>query len=220
MNEHNYDYEYEWDSYYCYPNSYVLKNKLGITNAEALKTAEREITAIRLAQMKDKPIKGKLDFKHLRNIHKAIFGDVFAWAGKLRTVNIAKGNQFCLFQHLETYANTIFNELKTEKYLVGITADKIPERLTYYLSEINVLHPFRDGNGRAQRVFIEYLARSAGYYVDFSDVSGREMIEASALSFCKEYEMMTNMFNRIVSKTNMQEQRVFRKLIGMNSVEQ
>lgn len=214
-----YEYEYEWDNYYCYPNSFVLKNKFDITDSDVLAEAERRITSLNLLEMKDKPIKGKFDLKHLCNIHKAIFGDVFAWAGKLRTVNIAKGNQFCLFQHLEIYAEIIFTELKTENYLDGTTADKMPERLTYYFSEINVLHPFRDGNGRAQRVFIEYLARSAGYYVDFSDVSGKEMIEASALSFCKEYEMMTDMFKRIISKTKSQEQQMFRKQIGITTVE-
>ena len=117
--------------------------------------------------------------------------------------------------HLETYAGNLFAELKSDKFLIGITANEMPERLTYYLSEINVLHPFRDGNGRSQRVFIEYLAKCAGYYVDFSNVSGKEMIEASALSFCKEYDMMTDMFKRIISDITPQEQQIFRKQIGI-----
>jgi len=90
MNEHEqeYEYEYEWDNYYCYPNSFVLKNKLGITEAKALKIAEQEITAVRIAGFKDKPVRGKFNLKHLCDIHKAIFGEVYEWAGKLRTVNI------------------------------------------------------------------------------------------------------------------------------------
>jgi cell filamentation protein len=214
-NDIEYEYEYEWDNYYCYPNSFVLKNKFDITDANILSEAERRITSLNLLEMKDKPIRGKFDLKHLCKIHKAIFGDVFAWAGKLRTVDISKGNQFCLSQNLEMYAETVFNDLKKEEYLVGKTPEEMPERLTYYLSEINVLHPFRDGNGRSQRVFIEYLARSVGYYVDFSDVTGKEMIEASALSFCKEYEMMLDMFKRITTKTTLQEQQMFRKQIGL-----
>jgi cell filamentation protein len=210
-----YDYEYEWDNKYCYPNSFVLKNKLNITDAEALATAEREITAPRIAGIMDTPVRGKFDFKHLRDIHRAIFSDVYTWAGAPRTVDISKGNQFCLSRHIETYAIGIFTKLKEDSFLLGSTADEMPERLTYYLSEINVLHPFRDGNGRVQRIFIEYLAQSAGFDVDFSHVDGKEMIEASALSFAKEYEMMTNMFERILTPITKQEQQDFRNKIGI-----
>ena len=77
-----YEYEYEWDIEYCYPNTNVLKNRLNITNPDALAAAEREITAVRIAGLMDAPIRGKFDFKHLRDIHRAIFQDFFAWAGK------------------------------------------------------------------------------------------------------------------------------------------
>ena len=68
------------------------------------------------------------------------------------------------------------------------------------MSEINVLHPFREGNGRAQRLFIEYLADHAGYKVDFSDVTADEMIIASAESFARDYDKINAMFERITSK--------------------
>ena len=210
-----YDYEYEWDNKYCYPNSFVLKNKLDIREAKMLSEAERRITGLNLLKLKDNPVRGKFDLKHLRDIHKAVFWDIYAWAGELRIVNISKGSQFCLHQHLETYAGNIFAELKAEDLLLGKAADEMPERLAYYLSEINALHPFRDGNGRAQRVFIEYLAQAAGFYVDFSTVSGKEMIEASMLSFEREYGMMTDMFSRILSTIPSQEQQAFRKKLGM-----
>lgn len=211
-----YDYEYEWDSKYCYPHSSVLKNKLGIQDAKELSEAERRITSLNILELKDKPVRGKFDLKHLRDIHHAIFHDIFAWAGQLRTVNIAKGNQFCLSQHLESYADGIFNKLKDENWLLGKSGHEMPERLTYYLSEINVLHPFREGNGRAQRVFIEYLAQCAGFYVDFSQVDSKEMIEASALSFAREYGMMTEMFRRILSPITSQEQQAFRKKLSID----
>jgi cell filamentation protein len=211
-----YDYEFEWDIKYCYPNSSVLKNKLNITDANALAIAEREITAARIAGIINNPVRGKLDFKHLRDIHHSIFRDVYTWAGKTRTVDISKGNQFCLSKHIYTYAGDVFAKLKGESFLVGIMLDEIPELLTYYLSEINVIHPFREGNGRAQRMFIEYLAQSAGFDVDFSLVNAGEMIEASALSFAKEYDVMNEMFRRIVSKITPEEQKSFRKKIGID----
>jgi len=211
-----YDYEYEWDNKYCYPDSPVLKNKLNILDAESLSIAEREITSARIAGIMDQPVHGVFDFKHLKDINRAIFFDVYAWAGEPRTVDISKGNQFCLYKHIDMYANGIFSKLKSESYLSGVAADDMPYKLTYYLSEINVLHPFRDGNGRTQRVFIEYLAQCAGFDVDFSQVSSKEMIEASALSFAKEYDKMDEMFKRIISSIPSQEKIAFSKKVSIS----
>ncbi|MCL2512743.1 MAG: Fic family protein [Oscillospiraceae bacterium] len=208
-----YDYEFERVNAYCYPDSNVLRNKLEIKDAKILDEAERRLTGLNLLEIKANPIKGKFDLKHLKAIHKYIFGDIYEWAGELRTVNIAKGNQFCLYMHLETYADGIFSELKTERLLRGTPPDEMPERLAYYLSEINVLHPFREGNGRAQRVFIEYLSQAAGWHIDFSDVSGKEMIEASAEAFAMEYDKMTAMLRRILSPVSAEERQVFNKLL-------
>lgn len=63
-----------------------------------------------------------------------------------------------------------------------------------------ILNPFREGNGRTQRLFIEYLAENSGYHVDFSSVTPREMIEASAESFACKYEKINSMFERITHK--------------------
>ena len=70
--------------------------------------------------------------------------------------------------------------------------------MAYYLSEINALHPFREGNGRTQRLFFEILAERAGFEADFSEVSAEEMIEASAEPFLKEYEKINRLMRRIV----------------------
>ena len=196
----DYDYNYAYDQKYCYPQSGVLINKLGIKDKNTLLVAEREITSLRIAKAKDEPIKGGFDFRHLRTIHKYIFSDIFPWAGEIRTVNIAKGNQFCLCEHIEAYAENLFDKLKAESFLTKTPAELMPERLAYYMSEINVLHPFREGNGRTQRLFIEYLAENAGYSVDFSDVSDNEMIVASAEAFACEYEKINAMFEKITQK--------------------
>lgn len=172
----DYSYEYEWDNEYCYPNSNILRNKFNITNAEDLSVAEREITSLKIAVAKEiSVIKGNFDLEHLQSIHNYLFCDIFEWSGKLRNVNISKGNQFCLTQNIIQYSKNIFGKLKTEHFLIGYN-NSVPERLAYYLSEINVLHPFREGNGRTQRLFIEYLASVAGYKVDFSKVSAKEML--------------------------------------------
>ena len=195
----DYSYDYEYDKTYCYPSSNVLKNKLNIRNAADLQEAERNITALRLLELKQAHPEGSLDFSNFKRLHYHIFQDIYDWAGKTRTVNISKGTQFCLFQYINEQANELFERLEKEDYLIG-TSQPIAERLAFYLSELNAIHPFREGNGRTQRMFIEILAYRAGYEVDFSTVTADEMIEASYQSFNRNYEKINALFMRITNK--------------------
>lgn len=178
-------------------------NKLGIRDVEELKKAEREITSVRLANARVHKIKGNFDLQHLMDIHKYIFQDIYDWAGEIRWVNIAKGNMFCNYPFIEANAESLFRKLKQEKYLKETPENDMPLRLAYYLSEINVIHPFREGNGRTQRLFIEYLAEDNGYSVDFSQVTSDEMIRASAEAFACQYDSMNQLFQRITKKVDM-----------------
>lgn len=198
--DRDYSYSYAFDERYCYPHSDVLMNKLGIQDAEELKKAEREITSLRLANARVYKIRGQFDLQHLKDIHKYIFQDVYDWAGEIRWVNIAKGNMFCNYPFIEANAESLFTKLKKEKYLKEIPEQDMPIRLAYYLSEINVIHPFREGNGRSQRLWIEYLAEENGYSVDFSEVTAEEMIQASAEAFACQYDCMNQLFQRITKR--------------------
>lgn len=204
-----YQYDYEWDSSYCYPDSFILINNLGIKDKDKLNEAERKITLLRIYDLKESPVKGSFDLKHLQSIHRYIFREVYSWAGQLRTVNIAKGNQFCNCMYLESASKPTFDQLKKDNYLIGIPKEKICEKLAYYLGEINVIHPFREGNGRAQRAFIESLAQVAGYHVDFTSISRSEMIEASALAFDCNYRKMEDIFERITTPISLEEQEKY-----------
>ena len=198
-----YYYEYEWDSKYCYPQSHVLKNKLNITNQGELETAERAITAVKTSQASVSHINGNFDFEHLKRIHKFLFEDIYDWAGCIRTVNISKGNQFCRVDYIETQINDLFKKLKDENYLLDCkTIDEIGKRLAYYLGEINVIHPFREGNGRTQRLFIEHLAYNAGYELDFMKISSQDMLEASVKAYACEYDLMEKIIIRALIKTD------------------
>jgi cell filamentation protein len=206
-------YEYKGDNYYCYPNSFILKNKLNIKSETLLEEAERQITAVKILDLKMNPMKGDLNFEHLLNIHKYIFDDIYEWAGKTRSVNISKGSRFCNYAFINNIANETFSELHNDNYLIGLTEEEMIAKLSYYLGELNAIHPFREGNGRTQRVFIEYLAYAAGYYVDFSKVSSNEMIEASADSFLCDYRKMKSLFHNIIDKIPITEQENFIKSI-------
>lgn len=178
---------------YCYPNSRTLKNKLGIHDSDRLCDRERDLSNLRAIELLNEPIIGYFDFEHLKKIHEYLFQDVYDFAGKVRTVDIAKGNLFCRCFAIEAEAERIFSELKKEKYLKGLSAGEIAERLAYYLAEINALHPFREGNGRAQREFIRQLAYQNNYFLSYAGITSEEMIKALKESFKLNYRPLTEM---------------------------
>jgi len=188
------------DKMYCYPNSDVLKNKMNIQNMEQLRRAERQLTMLRLLELVDKPVRGLFDLKHLQSIHKYIFQDVYQWAGEIRKVDIAKGNMFCNVRFIESQADEIFGKLKEVRYLQGMSEDIFIRQMAYYFSEINALHPFREGNGRSQREFIRCLALDNGYVVNFANVSKNEMLEASEASFLCNYDKMEKLFRKCLKR--------------------
>lgn len=186
MKDIDYDYFYdtEGDLKYCYPGGNVLINKLGIREIKRLHKAERDISSIRQSELELHPIKGKYDLKHICKIHKYLFQDIYEWAGKPRTVDIAKGTIFCLAQFISKQFADLNAQLISENYLKDISdPDVMSKRLAYYLGEINMIHPFREGNGRTQRLFISQLCREGKVFeLDFTDVTAEEMAEASIMS--------------------------------------
>lgn len=132
--------------------------------------------------------------------------DIYEWAGEIRKVDIAKGNMFCNVKFIESQAEDIFGKLKAENYLKDLSESEFSARLAYYFSEINALHPFREGNGRSQREFIRTLALHNGYVINFAKVSREEMQEASERSFLCDYEMMEKLFLRCIRKKNKMEE--------------
>ena len=164
----------------------VLKNKFGIKSSKELENSERDITTIRLIQLSNHPISRNFDLRHLQDIHHFIFSPIYDWAGEIRNGSLAKGETvFTYPERIIPELNKLFAQLKLENYLQGINKENIVQRLAYYLGELNVIHPFREGNGRVQRAFISELAERLGYELDFSNVSQQEMIDASVLAYRK-----------------------------------
>lgn len=188
------------DAVYCYPDSDVLINKLNIRNFDILYEAEKKLTMLRISDLLDEPIKGMFDLMHLQSIHKYIFQDIYDWAGKIRTVDIAKENMFCKVQFITVQAEDIFAKLKKDNYLRSLESGKFIKKMAYYFSEINALHSFREGNGRSQREFIRELALSNGYRIDFRKISSEQMLEASKDSFLCDYGKMYELFSKCLNK--------------------
>lgn len=192
--DNKYKYTYEKTDDYCYKDTDVLINKLNITNDEDLFNAERELVSLRTYELNDKPLKGNFDFKYLKDIHKYLFQDIYRWAGDIRNCNIAKQDLFCLTEHIGSFGNDIFNKLKKEKYFIDYDNETTLNKLVELFADINALHPFREGNGRSQRVFIESLAKINGIDLDLTNVSKMDMIIASHESINGDYEKLKDMF--------------------------
>jgi cell filamentation protein len=185
---------YDADDTYCYPGTNVLRNKAEITNAEDLDAYEGELSTLRSIEILENPIAGKFDLTHLQRIHFALFQDVYDWAGKIRTVDISRGNsRFANVRFIESAANEIFNKLARENWLKELDADTLSKKLAHYLSEINALHPFREGNGRVQRIFISQLSQSAGYQLDYSDLEQEQIYRAMELAFNGNESILANL---------------------------
>lgn len=167
---------------YIDQNSGCLRNLFHIHDQEELSKVESSFALMRSYELESERVSldKTFDLHHLQAIHKHLFQDVYEWAGQIRKGNISKGGtRFLLYTHIEQYAHSIFSELKQKNYLKNLTLDDFSENAAYYLGEINHIHPFREGNGRTQREFINQLAHHNGYHIEWKNVSQKQMIEAS-----------------------------------------
>ena len=105
--------------------------------------------------LRQKGITGNFDKEHYLSIHQYLFEDIYPFAGKLREENISKGEfRFAQWEYVEQELDKLLQQLKRENFLEGLEKEQLARRLAYYLSEINVLHPFREGNRKnEQRVY-------------------------------------------------------------------
>ncbi len=132
---------------YVYPGTDLLRNLAGLQDASVLARREAQVTTLRLAQLTALRLEGAYDLPHLQRFHHFIFQDIYAWAGALRNVPIAKpGGMFALPEYIESYLTDVLRHLADERHLRGLARDRFADRLTHYYAEINAVHPFREGN--------------------------------------------------------------------------
>jgi cell filamentation protein, protein adenylyltransferase len=168
-----------WDPYLDLQSG-VLRNRLGITDAGELARVEAELTSYRLIELSLDPLPGSYDLAHLQAFHRYIFGDLYDWSGQLRTVSIGKGALYCLTGDLVSTADEVFGRLAHDRYLQGRDRAGFVTGVTALLSDINALHPFREGNGPTQRAFVAQLSRAAGYLIRWRDLEPEANAAASA----------------------------------------
>ena len=181
----------------------VLRNLVGATSYDELANAEGEYVSSRTAELLSKKLPqlaGSLDdFKFL---HHAIFKDIFDWAGEIRTVEIKKnteGSEYFLPScRVEQGFQWSQEELKADLFLQNLSKQDFIERLAYHYDNYNYIHPFREGNGRTQRLFWTILCRHAGYDLNWLGVSGSENDSASKVAAeTKNLTELIKMFEKI-----------------------
>jgi cell filamentation protein len=136
----------------CYSGSTVLKNKLGTRDQRLLDEYENAVYLARFEQ--DWPT-GHLDARHYLALHHHLFQDVYAWAGTIRSIRIGKdGSWFCFPVHIESEMEKLFGWLADEGHFQALAGAAFAGKAASFLSDLNAIHPFREGNGRVKMSFL------------------------------------------------------------------
>lgn len=179
------------DDPYFYPGTYVLRNKENIHDPDELAEFERRAAGRRAETLpRDLPITAD----GYREIHRYIFQEVYDWAGQDRTTDLYKGgSHFSRAEVVGPQMEKRFAAINAEDNLRGLTADQFAARAAEHICELNVIHPFRDGNGRTMRSFLDVLAEQAGHEIDMTRIDQSAWEVASIESFfTQDYRPMRN----------------------------
>ena len=167
------------NSRYTYKGTDVLVNKLDIKDEKKLEKYERKMVAFKLATINEVEFPKVFDEKRLKFIHSYLFCDVYDFAGMYRLENIIKENfVFSQYEYIEENLKSVMSKINLEEFK-KMNFDEFIKTISYLMTELNVIHPFREGNGRAVREFIRELMLECGYEIDFSKIEYDEIIKAS-----------------------------------------
>ncbi len=164
----------------CYEGTSCLINKWNIRDENQLSRIEADITFAKLSELERHPIEGQFDFAHYKAIHRYLFEDLYSWAGQIRTVDISKkGTAFVKAKDIVPLAERCFARLKNQNYFVGLPFDALVAHIVDFYGTTNMLHPFREGNGRTQRAFLSQLIRKTGHELNFAALDSDELMVAT-----------------------------------------
>ncbi len=181
---------------YCYAGTHVLINKLNIRDPMLLSQFEAEIYRERLSE----PLPdGMFNPAHYKALHQHLFGDVFDWAGQYRTVRIQKETSvFCYPENITPAMNALFGMLKKQNFYQGLSRADFAKKGASFLAEINAIHPFREGNGRTQMIFLAMIAHQAGFTLHLEQLKPSPFLTAMIHSFHgDEGDLCQNIFDLI-----------------------
>ena len=176
------------DDPYVYPGTNLFRNKLNLRDAVLLDRYERELVTDRIAL--GVPA-GAFTLRHLQAIHRHLFQDVYGWAGKIRTLEIAKdGHQFQFRAYIQTGMADVHRRIVAARYLQGLPREDFAARAGEIIGDLNDVHPFRDGNGRTQLQYLKQLGARAGHGLDLTRLERETWLHASREAHQARYDAM------------------------------
>lgn len=189
---------------YLYPGTQTLRNNYDIRDPDRLEQAERMISTAAM----DLPLDPAPDMtpEGLQRIHRHIFTRLYPWAGEFRTIGIEKivdDGRTVAFERgpfVGPALTRFFGELQYDDCLRGLDAQTFAYRAAVYMEDLNFIHPFREGNGRAQRLFLKHLARQAGHEFDISLIDPRGWIDGSIQSFRQPIDGTHDIMTRTIER--------------------
>ena len=187
----------------CYPGTTCLVNKLGIQDELALAETEAAVVLGKASLLDQQPIPGVFDFDHYKRIHQFLFCDLYDWAGQIRTINLSKkGTAFVPAAEIESCAVACFKRL-AEFSGEGMSHRELAEEVADFYHTVNMLHPFREGNGRAQRVFFTQWIRSLGYDLDWSRIDPDAFMVATIYAAQGGMDQLDDFFEQAIEQPQM-----------------
>lgn len=184
----------------CYENTTCLINKFDIRDEEKLKKVEADITFAKATILESNPLSDKFDLEHYKAIHRFLFEDIYDWAGAFRTVDMAKkGTGFCSVDQLDDVAKNCFDRLAENNLFSNLDRDEFVDAIVDFYCVTNMLHPFREGNGRTQRIFISQLIHHNGYDFDFLDIDSDDLMIATIQAANGVTDFLKQLFDENIS---------------------
>lgn len=182
---------------YCYPGTRILRNSLSLHNDIELAQVERELSEIAASSLSfSSP---PYDLAYFKRIHKHLFEDLYEWAGLLRTVDISKSStRFCNVQFIEAQAEKIFGSMGANAWFETFSRSELINACTVAYGDLNVIHPFREGNGRAQRLLFEHLIINAGFEITWWGIDPENWVNANIAAYHCDYGPLGNIFEHCI----------------------
>ena len=182
----------------CYEGTTCLVNKIGIRDEKKLTEIEAQITFAKAVLLEETPIDDDFGFEHFKKIHSFLLCDLYEWAGQVRTVDISKKRtKFLDAASIESIGTKCFAKVK-EGYFENLPFDEFVKRIAEFYNDVNYIHPFREGNGRTQRIYFTQLIRHYGYDINFADVDTDELMIATIQASSGVIDFLVDFFENSI----------------------
>ena len=183
----------------CYEGTTCLINKLDIRDEQKLSEAEAAIVFGKLTMLKQNPVQGAFDFEHYKQMHHFLFCDIYDWAGQIRDINLSKkGTDFVSADQIAACAESCFQRLQSF-HAEELSQRELAEEVADFYHTINMLHPFREGNGRVQRAFFEHwVEERLGCSLNLTAVDADEFMIATIFAAQGIMDQLINCFETML----------------------